>query len=394
MTSRLHSILETEGLTDLLPLFTEQEITDSVLADLSDADLEKLGISKMGVRKRLLAAFNQASSSGSSEVAAPAQTTASSPAEATKETPFINSLGMPFVPIPRFETRFCIWPVRVQDYEQYCAATGATYPPCPFPQGSDHPVVGVTWDDAIEFCVWLTGKERAEGKIDEKTVYRLPTDLEWSAAVGLPHEPEPTPEERHLKAPGYPWGLRWPPPENAGNYEHDRNGDYFGLKGKILHHREEAEGFNNLIESSRNPRGTTIRYIQEDQTASYYEEAYNNWLLGWKPVDKYEFTSPVRSFAPNDLGIYDLGGNVWELCMEEILRGSAYSIMPSSIKDAPGTLTGSIEVPLENQIVYRSSFRQRISKNKASVSDILNAMTNSYQELPDGGFRIVTATAK
>jgi len=80
--------------------------------------------------------------------------------------------------------------------------------------------------------------------------------------------------------------------------------------------------------------------------------------------------------------------------MEEILRGSAYSIMPSSIKDAPGTLTGSIEVPLENQIVYRSSFRQRISKNKASVSDILNAMTNSYQELPDGGFRIVTATAK
>jgi hypothetical protein len=77
MMSRLQSILESEGLNDLLPIFTEQEITDSVLTELSDSDLKELGIDKMGVRKRLLAAFNQASSSGSSEAAAQAQTTAS-----------------------------------------------------------------------------------------------------------------------------------------------------------------------------------------------------------------------------------------------------------------------------------------------------------------------------
>ena len=59
MSSRLQSILDTESLTDLLSLFTEQEITDSVLSDLTDSDLEKLGIDKMGVRKRLLAAFSQ-----------------------------------------------------------------------------------------------------------------------------------------------------------------------------------------------------------------------------------------------------------------------------------------------------------------------------------------------
>jgi len=326
----------------------------------------------MGVRKRLLAAFNQASS-GSSEGAAPAQTSGSSPAEATKESPFITSLGMPFVPIPRFETRFCIWPVRVQDYERYCAATGATYPPCPFPQGSDHPVVGVTWDDAIAFCVWLTDKEQAEGKIDEKTVYRLPTDIEWSAAVGLPHEPEPTPEERHLKAPGYPWGFRWPPPENAGNYEHYRKTDY------------------TPINSYR------------DEIANPLREKWASWEKKWSPVDKYEFTSPVNAFSPNSNGIYDLGGNVWEWCLDTlvnpstqnhklmILRGGSFSECPYSgfsgknewgfywyPDDKPHKqLSHKTLLPLENIDVYRSSYR--------------HLEYCSYSR-PEIGFRIVRAT--
>jgi hypothetical protein len=40
MISRLQSILEAEELTDLVPLFTEQEITDSVLADLFGPELQ------------------------------------------------------------------------------------------------------------------------------------------------------------------------------------------------------------------------------------------------------------------------------------------------------------------------------------------------------------------
>ena len=187
---------------------------------------------------------------------------------------------MPFVPIPRFETRFCIWPVRVQDYEAYCMASGAPYPQSIFQQESDHPIVCVTWDDAIEFCVWLTGKERSEGKIDDKTVYRLPTDLEWSAAVGLPHEPEATPAERSGKAPGYPWGLRWPPPKGAGNYG------------------QELE------------------------------------------VDPFDHTSPVATFAANASGLHDLGGNVREWCMDSseesrVLRGASW------YDDAPGVLLSS-----------------------------------------------------
>lgn len=266
MVTILSKTLAELGLSDLLPLFEGQDIDDAVLKELSDADLKDIGIDKLGTRKKLLTAFGNSAggvvgvsvieeSSTQTSGGTPSKT-ATTPAEATKDLPWVNTLGMPFVPIPRFDARFCIWPVRVRDYELYASSSGATYPQVGFQQESDHPIVSVSWNDAIGFCVWLTCKERSEGKIDEKTVYRLPTDLEWSAAVGLPHEPEATPKARSGKTPGYPWGLRWPPPKGAGNFP------------------PELE------------------------------------------VDSYEHTSPVGSFAANAFGLHDMGGNVWEWCMD------------------------------------------------------------------------------
>jgi formylglycine-generating enzyme required for sulfatase activity len=43
-----------------------------------------------------------------------------------------------------------------------------------FKQTDDHPVVNVSWNDAVAFCKWLSRKE--------EVTYRLPTEAEWEYA--------------------------------------------------------------------------------------------------------------------------------------------------------------------------------------------------------------------
>jgi len=113
---------------------------------------------------------------------------------------------------------------------------------------------------------WLTDKEQKEGVLPPNQFYRLPTDLEWSKAVGLPEEPQKTPAERDMVITDvYPWGAGWPPPPGAGNYTGEETGSDIAIK------------------------------------------AYN---------DGFAWTSPVGSFKPDKYGLYDMGGNVWQWCMD------------------------------------------------------------------------------
>ena len=192
-----------------------------------------------------------------------------------------NTLGMIFVPVPGTEVRFCIWETRVRDFTAFIesashqATTSAVRSGLPsspdatwrnpgFPQTHLHPVCAVTWEDAQAYCRWLTATEHSAGRLPANQHYRLPTDLEWSRAVGLPAEAGRTPEERSAKLRDiFPWGKTWPPPPKAGNYAGEESGMLDPLAG------------------------------------------YN---------DGFPRTSPVGSFPPNRFGLYDLGGNVSELC--------------------------------------------------------------------------------
>ena len=214
------------------------------------------------------------------------------PVQPASPEAFENTLGMKFVPVLGTKVHFCIWETRVRDYAAYVAAdTGEAIAPKSlwsrlasiftpnwespgFTQEDTHPVVNVSWNDAQAFCAWLTKKEQSEGKIRAGQRYRLSTDAEWSVAVGLGRERGSTPEEKDEGIKDvYPWGKAWPPPEGAGNYSQN-------LK-----------------------------------------------------VDSYEYTSPVGSFAANQHGLHDLGGNVWEWCEDwydpaaqghRVLRGASW----------------------------------------------------------------------
>ncbi len=177
--------------------------------------------------------------------------------------PFQNSLGMKFVPVGPTKVLFAIWDVRVKDFDAFAATTGYTKIKPKFEQSPTHPVVFVSWDDAQDFCSWLTQKEQQAGRLGKTQVYRLPTDREWSLAAGLDEPDAGTPEEKDKQGrpqKRFPWGYEWPAPKNAGNFD--------------------------------SSTGT----------------------------DTFLNTSPVGSFAANKYGLYDMGGNVWQWC-EDFLNG-------------------------------------------------------------------------
>lgn len=135
---------------------------------------------------------------------------------ASKKFPFTNSLGMRFIPVAETGVLFGIWNTRVRDYATYASSTekktDSQWLSPGFGQTPEDPVVKVSWNDAKAFCAWLTAKEQQEGFIAKNQFYRLPTDAEWSAAVG---------------GRKFPWGKVWPPPTEAGNYAPDLGVDDF-----------------------------------------------------------------------------------------------------------------------------------------------------------------------
>ena len=50
-------------------------------------------------------------------------------------------------------------------------------------KGAALPVERVSWEDAVEYCRRLTGRDRGSGRITVRQVYRLPTEAEWENAA-------------------------------------------------------------------------------------------------------------------------------------------------------------------------------------------------------------------
>ncbi len=178
-----------------------------------------------------------------------------------KRAAFSNSLGMAFQPLPNGGVLICEHEVRVKDIDIWMLATGRKRNNPPFEQNVEHPAVNLSWIDARMFCHWLTEREHALKVIDKMASYRLPTDVEWSAAAVMPVEIGENPAEKNLRNKlDFPWGFEWPLFPGAANVD--------------------ASSFK-----------------------------------GYK--DDFPNTAPVCSFKPNEIHLYDLAGNVAEWCEDE-----------------------------------------------------------------------------
>lgn len=131
--------------------------------------------------------------------------------------------------------------------------------------GDRQPVVSVTWEEAALYCNWLSERESLEPFYVPKgkslvpaepptTGFRMPTEAEWAWVARY---------AASESAEKYPWGPSMPPSRKSGNY------------------------------ADASARGTLANVI----------DVYD---------DGYALSSPVASFPPNALGLFDLGGNVAE----------------------------------------------------------------------------------
>jgi len=206
----------------------------------------------------------------------------------SKDRPFVNDLGMRFVPAGTPGVLFSVWETRVKDFEAFVAETGHDAvnanrfgwepytlekdaagnvgwlqkggswqnPRFPSSQTGEHPVVCVSYLDAEAFCAWLTKRDLASGKLPAGAMYRLPTHVEWTRACG--------PSE-------FPWGDDYPP-KNA-------NGNYCGSEAMV---------------------------------GVYSGRMTDLGKVGFK--DGAARTAMVGMYGENAYGLYGMGGNVWEWC--------------------------------------------------------------------------------
>jgi formylglycine-generating enzyme len=136
-----------------------------------------------------------------------------------------------------------------------------------FEQTDRHPVVCVSWDEAVAYTQWLS--ERTGRK------YRLPTAEEWEFAARAGERAE----------------TYWDKPE-------------------------EACKFANVSDASRE------RWVRND--AQEKDKPIPDAFKGFPCDDKFAQTAPVGTFPPNKFGLYDMLGNSWEMiqgCFEYV-RGA------------------------------------------------------------------------
>lgn len=152
-----------------------------------------------------------------------------------------------------------------------------------YPAYCNYPVVAIKYENAKEYCQWLTKIYSSNNNRKfKKVLFRLPTEKEWSFAA------------------------------NGG----DTNKIYTWCSPYLINSKK---GYMcNFLRVGDNQ----ISYDHSSQTFIVIDGAGHHSFL----TDKAVIPAPVNSFSPNQFGLYNMCGNVAEM-MEQvgIARGGSFN---------------------------------------------------------------------
>jgi formylglycine-generating enzyme required for sulfatase activity len=174
-------------------------------------------------------------------------------------------------------------------FDRFCQATGRPLP-SDFGKGRrKHPVIGISYQDALAYCQWLSGREGVR--------FRLPSEAEWEGAARGP--------DGRM----YPWGNSAP-------------------DGSLANFADA-----NFLEY----------YQKADPPASEAERQQMRQWIAAAADDGYIFTAPVGSFprGASPCGAMDMAGNVWEW-VADWYDGNYYQGSPA--QNPPGSPSGTYRV--------------------------------------------------
>ncbi|HPE70150.1 MAG TPA: SUMF1/EgtB/PvdO family nonheme iron enzyme, partial [Thermotogota bacterium] len=223
--------------------------------------------------------------------------------------------------------------VTFAEYDAYCIATGKAKPSDANWGRKEQPVINVSWKEAAAYCNWLSKKEGYAPAYDESTWglldasgnpttdiasvqgYRLPTEAEWEVAA-------------------------------SGGQNRDQVHKFAG---------------NDLIDKVAWHHGNSGEWVTETIKTFWEEKKVT--------VMKNHHAHPVGKKDPNELGLYDMSGNVYEWCHD--WYGEQF---PASSSDPTGPSSGVYRV-IRGGSWFAGATACEVSSRGTMNADIRNSET-------------------
>lgn len=262
-----------------------------------------------------------------------------------------------------------------------------------FPSYAEYPVVGVSWEQVNEYCVWRTDRVNEQLLIDKKVIA---------------HDPENQKDENNFNTESY----------LSGQYTGTVKNNYKGIgkekraarweDGLLLPEYRlptEAEweyAAYGLIGNTKDERISTMRiYPWNGSWVRYAEKKKRGTMManfvrgkgdymgtaGTSQNDGSAFTEPVKSRWANDFGLYGMAGNVNEW-VSDVYRALSFQDM-AEFNPYRGNVFKTPETDEEGNVAQKDSLgrmRSRIQTDK-ELANRENYRTADNRNYNDGDLK-------